>query len=299
VTYYSSFSCLLPVKSSAFFIQFFALSKFSKALPTPSHRTAFYIPPTELLCIMQALLLLSFLTGSHAGSRNIWPASAYAQANATLSQLTTAEKVSLASGNNLAYASCHFSRKECSYVGFIEGIPRLGLSPIYLEDGPQGVADGMTGVTQWPSIMTLSQAWRPELALQMGTAMGEEQKAKGSNVMLGPAVALVRTPLSGRNFEYISEDPFLNAAIAGPMVTGIQSNSISACVKHWIFKCVHVPKQGQLRIYAKARTISYHYFIILLPTSPFILLSPLSTSFQLPRERQNCHVIQCTRACGA
>lgn len=154
-----------------------------------------------MLCLL--LSIASLVCAVHAGSRAVWPPSAYAKANATLAQLTTAEKVQLASGNNLPYASCHFSRKECSYVGFIEGIPRLGLSPIYMEDGPQGVADGMTGVTQWPSIMTLSQAWRPDLVYQMGAAMGEEQKAKGSNVMLGPAVALVRTPLSGRNFEYM------------------------------------------------------------------------------------------------
>ena len=65
--------------------------------------------------------------------------------------------------------------------------------------------------------------------------MGAEQAGKGSNVMLGPAVALVRVPYSGRNFEYYSEDPHLNAALAGAMVRGIQSNALSACVKHWIF----------------------------------------------------------------
>lgn len=137
------------------------------------------------------LALLAGALGAHAASRDVWPISAYAQANATLAQLTTAEKVQLASGNNLAYATCGFKNRSCSYVGYIAGIPRLGLSPIYLEDGPQGVADTMKGVTQWPSLMTLAQAWRPELMRAMGEAMGAEQVIKGSNVMLGPSVALV------------------------------------------------------------------------------------------------------------
>jgi beta-glucosidase len=157
----------------------------------------------------------------HCASRDAWPASAYTSARALLSQLTLAEKVQLASGNNAPYSDCHFSRKECSYVGVIAGIPRLGISPIYLEDGPQGVADGMLGVTQWPSIMTLAQAWRPDVMARAGAAMGAEQVTKGSNVMLGPAVALVRVPWGGRNFEYISEDPFLNEKLTGPLVRAI------------------------------------------------------------------------------
>ena len=181
------------------------------------------------------LLLFAFVINTHAASRDVWPASAYTSARALVAQLTLDEKVQLASGNNAPYSACHFSRKECSYVGAIAGIPRLGVSPLYLEDGPQGVADGMIGVTQWPSIMTLAQTWRPELMERAGAAMGAEQVIKGANVMLGPAVALVRVPWGGRNFEYISEDPFLNAAFAGPLVTGIQANNISACVKHWIF----------------------------------------------------------------
>jgi beta-glucosidase len=83
--------------------------------------------------------------------------------------------------------------------------------------------------------MQVAQAWDPALFETWGAAMGVEQAAKGSNVMLGPAVALVRVPYSGRNFEYYSEDPFFNAALAGAMVRGIQSNALSACVKHWIF----------------------------------------------------------------
>lgn len=171
--------------------------------------------------------------GAVAGSARAWPPAAYARANATLEQLTLAEKIQLVSGNNSQYQKC--ADKSCAYVGYNIGVPRLGFTNIYMEDGPQGVADGMYNVTAWPSAMTVSQAWSPELMEAWGAAMGDEQRRKGSNVMLGPAVALVRCPLSGRNFEYYSEDPVLNAALAGPMVRGIQSNNLSACVKHWIF----------------------------------------------------------------
>jgi beta-glucosidase-like glycosyl hydrolase len=204
--------------------------------------------------------------GTAAGSP--WPQSAYTRADQTLAQLTQAEKVALCSGNNANYD------KGQDYVGFIQGaccrssaacaqplrlgertvplvsyvdtagIPRLGIPPINLEDGPQGVADGMQGVTAWPSIMTVSQAWDTALMLELAVAMGAEEKAKGANIQLGPAVALVRCPLSGRNFEYISEDPVLNAAMATQLVLGIQSNNISASVKHFIFNSQEYERQG-------------------------------------------------------
>jgi beta-glucosidase len=83
--------------------------------------------------------------------------------------------------------------------------------------------------------MTVAQTWDPVLMQQWGAAMGAEQRGKGSNVMLGPAVALVRVPWGGRNFEYLSEDPQLNSVLAASLVAGIQSSNISACVKHFIF----------------------------------------------------------------
>ena len=92
--------------------------------------------------------------------------------------------------------------------------------------------------------MTVAQTWRPDLMQAWGAAMGAEQRGKGSNVMLGPAVALVRVPWSGRNFEYLSEDPYLNALLAAPLVAGIQSNNISACVKHWIFNSQETNRSG-------------------------------------------------------
>ena len=182
---------------------------------------------------------LHTLIGSLAAvAASPWPKEAYERANATLALLTQDEKVGLASGNNLNYG------KGQDYVGFIQGIPRLGIPPINLEDGPQGVADGMEGVTAWPSIMTVAQAWDQALMYELGVAMGAEEKAKGANVQLGPAVALVRVPVSGRNFEYMSEDPVLNAALTPALITGMQSNNISACVKHFIFNSQEYDRQG-------------------------------------------------------
>ena len=78
-------------------------------------------------------------------------------------------------------------------------------------------------------------AWDPSLMQRWGAAMGAEQKLKGTNVMLGPDVNLARVPWSGRVFETNGEDPFLSAKLVGPQIRGIQSNNISACVKHFIF----------------------------------------------------------------
>lgn len=178
------------------------------------------------------------------GSAAVWPASAYSRATATVAQLSLEEKLGLVSGENKGYANCSSGAKSCSYVGWNPGVPRLQISDIFLEDGPQGVADGMTGVTFFPSVMTVSQAWDADLAEAFGAAMGAEQVLKGSNVMLGPAVALVRCPWSGRNFEYIGEDPVLNAAVSGALVRGIQGNNISASVKHWIFNSQETDRSG-------------------------------------------------------
>ena len=198
---------------------------------------------------MRAAVLSLCLLGVSAGSSSAWPPAAYVQAAATLAQMTVDEMIRLVSGDNAEYSkNCTGAAdpaKNCAYVGWQHGVPRLGLADIYMEDGPQGVADGMRGVTMFPGIQTLAQAWDAPLARAMGAAMGAEQRAKGSSVMLGPAVALIRCPLSGRNFEYISEDPALNAALAAALVAGVQAGTnVSACVKHWIFNSQETNRSG-------------------------------------------------------
>ena len=120
-------------------------------------------------------------------------------------------------------------------TGNVQALSKLGLPPINLEAGPQGVADQLKNVTGWPSQLTVAMAWSPSLMEEWGAAMGKEQKLKGTNVMLGPDVNLARVPWSGRVFETNGEDPFLSAALVRSEIKGIQSNNISACVKHYIF----------------------------------------------------------------
>ena len=133
--------------------------------------------------------LLLLLLPAFAVSASAWPASAYTAALELLAQLSDAEKAQLASGQNRAYGTC--PDKSCAYVGWVPGIARLGLSSLYLEDGPQGVGDGMAGVTAWPSAMAVAQAWDPALMQAWGAAMGAEQRGKGVNVVLGPAGELI------------------------------------------------------------------------------------------------------------
>ena len=176
------------------------------------------------------LLALALLSAARSGSP--WPEAPRARARALLAQLTLDEKVSLLSGMNAGYGT---PAAVSPYVGWTAGVPRLGIPALNWEDGPQGVADGLTGVTMWPSVGTVAQSWDVGLFQRWGAAMGAEQRGKGSSVMLGPAVTVSRVPWSGRVFEYLSECPHLNAALAAPYIAGVQSRNISACAKHWAF----------------------------------------------------------------
>jgi beta-glucosidase len=119
------------------------------------------------------------------------------------------------------------------WIGYVDALPDVGFPSLRLEDGPQGVADGVVQVTAWPSAMTVIMSWDTDAMYAFGAAMGAEEFAKGANVHLAPAVNLGRVPWSGRQFEYAGEDPVLAAAYARQAVQGIQSNGISACIKHF------------------------------------------------------------------
>ena len=191
---------------------------------------------SALLAVVSAAATADTGGGRDGGSP--WLPSAAARAHAVLSKMTTDEKLLLTYGWNKPPKSCpHREPHLCPnwYVGNVLANSRLGLPPINLEDGPQGVADGLVNVTGWPSQLTVASAWDPALMKQWGAAMGAEQKLKGTNVMLGPDVNLARVPWSGRVFETMGEDPMVASALVAPLVQGIQSNNISACVKHFIF----------------------------------------------------------------
>eukprot|EP01089_Gocevia_fonbrunei_P021564 TRINITY_DN8424_c0_g1_i1.p1 TRINITY_DN8424_c0_g1~~TRINITY_DN8424_c0_g1_i1.p1 ORF type:complete len:698 (+),score=183.89 TRINITY_DN8424_c0_g1_i1:187-2094(+) len=120
------------------------------------------------------------------------------------------------------------------YVGNVPANYRLHIPSLSLEDGPQGVGDGTKLVTAWPSALTVVATWDRDLMYQYGTAMGKEQRDKGTNIMLGPMVNILRVPVEGRSFESFGEDTHLASQMAIQSVQGIQSNGIMACVKHLV-----------------------------------------------------------------
>jgi beta-glucosidase len=145
------------------------------------------------------------------------------QAEQLVAQMTFGEKVSLLHGTAGPYA------------GQTAAIPRLGIPPITMQDGPQGVADGAFGATEFPGTLTVAASFDPASAKAFGAAMGKEQRDKGTVVLLGPMVNLARVPLGGRNFESTGEDPVLASRIGAAIIQGIQSAGIAACIKHMVF----------------------------------------------------------------
>lgn len=125
------------------------------------------------------------------------------------------------------------------------GVPRLGIPELWLSDGPHGVrvealwddweAARWTNdsCTAYPALTCLAASWDRELAHRYGHSVGEEARYREKDVLLGPGVNIMRTPLGGRNFEYMGEDPFLTSEIVVPYVQGVQENGVAACLKHF------------------------------------------------------------------
>ena len=147
-----------------------------------------------------------------------------------LSRLTLEEKIGMIHGAGLFRT---------------EGVERLGIPPLTMSDGPMGVraefADnewrcvGTTDdfVSYLPCNSAVASTWNRELAEKAGEVLGEEARARGKDVILAPGINIKRSPLCGRNFEYMSEDPRLIEELAVPMVKGIQKGDTAACVKHF------------------------------------------------------------------
>ncbi len=134
-----------------------------------------------------------------------------------LPRLTPDEKLSIIGGDREFY---------------IRPIGRLGLPEIKMADGPLGVRNyGLS--TAYPATIGLAASWDGDLAREFGSALGSDARARGVNIMLGPAVNINRVPQNGRNFEYLSEDPYLAGSVAAQIVTGIQSQGVVATVKHY------------------------------------------------------------------
>lgn len=125
------------------------------------------------------------------------------------------------------------------------GVKRLGFPDFWTDDGPHGVRPDVlwdeweqAGQTNdscvaFPALTCLASTWNPQMSLIYGEALGEEALYRGKDMILGPGVNIYRTPLNGRNFEYMSEDPYLASRMVIPYIKGMQSKGVSACVKHY------------------------------------------------------------------
>ena len=116
------------------------------------------------------------------------------------------------------------------------GLPDYGIPAVMTSDGPAGIRiSPECGVetTAWPCATALSSTWDQDLIRRVGKAAGEELKENNLQIWLAPAMNIHRSPLCGRNFEYYSEDPCLSGHIAAAMVSGVQSNGVAACIKHF------------------------------------------------------------------
>ena len=125
------------------------------------------------------------------------------------------------------------------------GVKRLGFPDLWTDDGPHGVRPDVlwdewvqAGQTNdscvaFPALTCLAATWNPRMARLYGESLGEEALYRNKSVMLGPGVNIYRTPLGGRNFEYMGEDPWLASRMVVPYVRGLQSKGVAACVKHY------------------------------------------------------------------
>jgi beta-glucosidase len=116
---------------------------------------------------------------------------------------------------------------------YIRGIPSLGLPRLKTADGPMGVRN-YGPATAMPGGINLAATWDPALAQKVGQQIGRDARAKGVHFLLGPAVNIYRAPMNGRNFEYMGEDPYLASRIAVGYIEGVQSEGVSATVKHFV-----------------------------------------------------------------
>src|ERR1017187_5492809 len=126
----------------------------------------------------------------------------------------------------------------------VEGAARLGVPELWMDDGPMGVREevgegfrnlnrGDDFATAMPATIGLAATFNPELAMAYGGVIGQEAKQRNKNIMLGPSLNIQRTPLCGRNFEYMGEDPFLTARIAVNYIKGEQAEGVASCAKHF------------------------------------------------------------------
>ncbi|MFI0430238.1 glycoside hydrolase family 3 C-terminal domain-containing protein [Mariniflexile sp. HMF6888] len=147
-----------------------------------------------------------------------------------VAQMTLEEKIGMLHGNSMFTTT---------------GVERLGIPELKMADGPLGVREEISRdnwspagwdndfATYYPASGALAATWNTEMAYTFGNSVGQELRARGKDMLLSPAINIVRTPLGGRTYEYMTEDPFLNKKMSVPLVVGLQDNDVMACIKHY------------------------------------------------------------------
>ena len=169
--------------------------------------------------IVVIVVQLSPMAAQQSASRDRGPENGEARIENLLRQMTLEEKVHMLFGG------------EKPGVSQLPGVPRLGISAMLPSDGPRGMtaAEG----TAFPSGIGLASSWDDSLFQAVGKVIGQESRAAGRTMVFAPALNIERDPLSGRFFENLTEDPYLNGQLAASMVHGIQGERVAACVKHF------------------------------------------------------------------
>lgn len=185
---------------------------------------------------MKKLLIFALLCAVACGRQSDTPvyldpsADIEARVEDALSRMTLDEKIAA------IHAQSTFS---------LPGVKKLGIPELWTSDGPHGVRPEVPwndwGNPGWnndscvafPALTCLAATWNKEVAGLYGKALGEEARFREKDVILGPGVNMYRSPLCGRNFEYMGEDPYLAGKLAVPYIKGLQSNGVAACVKHY------------------------------------------------------------------
>lgn len=174
------------------------------------------------------LLLMIISTNSGAQQHDIYVEHTI---DSLLALMTLEEKVSM----------CHAQSKFSS-----PGVPRLGIPELCMSDGPHGIRAEISwdswdhagwtsdSITAFPALTCLAATFNPSLSREYGAALGEEARYRKKDVLLGPGVNMYRTPLNGRNFEYMGEDPHLVSKMVVPYIQGVQQNGVAACIKHFV-----------------------------------------------------------------
>ena len=158
-----------------------------------------------------------------------------------LSRMTLEEKVAI------LHAQSKFSSA---------GVPRLGIPEVWCTTGPHGIRPkvlwdewdqaGWTNdsCTANPALTCLAATWNPEMSALYGKSIGEEARYREKDILLGPGVNIYRTPLNGRNFEYMGEDPYLSSRMVVPYIEEVQKNGVAACVKHFALNNQEAHRHG-------------------------------------------------------